>query len=125
MTRITEKLSRLIGSRDAPFMRSRDDEHSIVLFPTINVREDDLYYDFEIAVPGFALDDIKVTIRNNKLIVKGKKEEDIEDKESGYIRTEHRVDSFERIFDLDFLADSENISATMKDGIMKFRIIRR
>lgn len=100
----------------------------MVSFPTVNVKESDLYYDFELAVPGFKREDISIKVKGDKLIVKGKREVDVEpeDEDSlGYIRNEHRVESFERIYELDALADNENIEAELKDGILKFRIFRR
>lgn len=91
----------------------------------IEVKESDLYYDFELDVPGYSLDGISIRIKRGNLIVKGKKERLIDGINNGYIRKENHIERFERKFELDFLADPENISARLEAGVLKLRITRR
>ncbi len=112
---------------DTPFILGGTEkaEKPMVSFSTINVKESDLHYDFEMEVPGFSIEDIEIKIKKRKLIVKGEKTVDIDLDDNGFIRREHRRETFKREFELDFWADEENIIVDFNKGVLTFRIHRR
>ena len=92
--------------------------------PEMDVYEDDSMIVAEISAPGMSSDDLKVSIDDGSLIVRGKKSEEVEDKneDRGYYRKEIRRGSFERVVRLPSNTDKENVKASYEDGILKIEI---
>lgn len=96
--------------------------------PAVNVKENDSSYNLEVSVPGMDKKDFKIELKNNMLIISGKKEEKHEEKnENGkYVRKEFGFHSFTRSFTLpEDSVDAENISASYKEGILYLEIPKK
>ena len=92
--------------------------------PEMDVYEDDSAIIAEVSAPGMNSDDLKVSIDEGVLRVRGEKNEEVEDKneERGYYRKEIRRGSFERVVRLPSNIDEDNIKASYEDGILKIEI---
>ena len=89
-------------------------------FDLIKTGEND--YRIELAVAGFAADEIDITAQQNVLIVLGSKKEENETKGSDYIYRGIANRSFERRF---ALADHIQVKgADMKDGMLQIELVR-
>lgn len=86
--------------------------------PMINVKEGQEDYKLELSVAGYGKDNIHIKVDYNKLIIKGKREIDPEDKKYKIIRREYPLSSFNRTFILPEKIDTKNIVANTKDGIL-------
>ncbi|RMG54704.1 MAG: hypothetical protein D6722_28715 [Bacteroidetes bacterium] len=93
-----------------------------VSFPTVNIRLNGGYFDIEMAVPGFTRDEVDVVVEHDRVVVSGRKEPDAATRPEIYRRLGHIVDSFERSFELDGLADEDGIMMRMVQGILYLRI---
>ena len=88
-----------------------------------DVRENDKEYILDAELPGFSKEDIGIEIKNGYLTIKAERKSDSEEKDekNNYIRRERCYGSFSRSFDLEGI-DSENISASYKDGILSLTL---
>lgn len=86
------------------------------------IKEGDNEYRIELAVAGFAPDEIDITAQQNVLIVSGSKKDESEEKGSNYIYRGIATRSFERRF---ALADHIQVrGADMKDGLLSIELKR-
>lgn len=93
-------------------------------FPVADIFETKDDYIFKLEVPGLNKDEIKVEFQNNTLTIKGEKKVNTEIKNESYHRVESYSGPFSRAFTLPKNADFQNISATMKDGILELKIAK-
>ena len=87
--------------------------------PTVNTREGEFSYHVDADLPGVKKEDIKVDITDNVITISGERNNSEEIKEEDYRRVETSFGKFERSFTLPKGVDTENISATSKDGVLE------
>jgi len=78
--------------------------------------EDNLVVNVEL--PGMRKEDVKITMQDNTLMIRGEKKEERESKGSSYHRVERSYGSFQRSFALPSTVKAESIEAMFKDGIL-------
>jgi HSP20 family protein len=90
-------------------------------FPKINVAETDDSYEIEVALAGFDKEDISMEIKDNCLLVKADKQEEISDEfeNKKYLMREISSRSFRRVINLQKKINTDSIECTHKDGIIK------
>jgi len=69
-------------------------------------------------VPGMKKEDIKVTVQDNILTLKGEKKQEKEEKETNYHRIERGYGSFVRSLELPTTVQVDKIKAYYKDGVL-------
>jgi len=93
--------------------------------PAMDVyNEDDKQLVAEVHAPGFAKDDVTVSVHNGVLEIKGEKHEKIEDKAKknrNYMLRESHA-SFYRRLALPEYADADNVNAEFSDGVLKVTV---
>jgi len=90
-------------------------------FPALNVWEDDQKLYVEAELPGFAMDDLDVSITGDELTIKGeRKEEAAED--VTYHRRERGVGRFSRVLRLPIEVDAEKVAATLRNGVLSLTL---
>ncbi len=94
--------------------------------PKVDISEDEKHIYFHAELPGLDKEDVKVTINNDVLIIKGekKREEKIEenDEDNCFIRVERRFGEFSRSFVLPDNINSDSISAKVNNGVLDISI---
>lgn len=86
--------------------------------PLANVKETDLAYEIEVALPGFGKDQISLDIEDNVLTIKAHKEQSSEEK-GRYTRKEFISSSYSRSFQLpEKLIDNDKVGAKLEHGIL-------
>jgi HSP20 family protein len=87
----------------------------------VNVRESDQQYELDVIAPGCRKESFTVQVQNNELQISYKHDDSQEqnDEKAGWVRNEYMQHSFSRHFTLDETVNSENISATYTDGILR------
>ena len=102
---------RVFNELNRTFANSKSTEN----YPPYNIaRLDDTHYVIEVAVAGFAEDEIDVEIKESTLIIKGEKPK--KDKEIEYVHKGISARNFERSFTL---ADNVEVrAATVQNGIL-------
>ncbi len=94
-----------------------------------DIVDKDNIYNIVANVPGFSKDDIKIEVEDNILSISAKVEEKQEEKKEDenikYIFKGRTSNSFKKIFKLDNSIDVENITAEVKNGVLKLEIPKK
>ncbi len=92
--------------------------------PAVDLIENDDAYIAKVELPGVSKDDVKITLQDNSLTIRGEKKEERETKESNYHRLERSYGSFQRSLDLPGSVKSDKVAAEYKDGILTITLPR-
>lgn len=101
-----------------PFNFPRADFENIGLFPSIDIVDDKEHYKIEAELPGMGQEDIKVTINNGVLNIKGEKTTSKQDKDKNYLSREIKYGFYERSIPLPEGVDIEKAKASFKKGML-------
>lgn len=86
--------------------------------PAVNIREDEKYYNLELAVPGIDKKDLKIDINEDVLTISSEVKNENEESHDGYKRKEFSYNSFCRSFYIPENVNRDKIEANYKDGIL-------
>ena len=86
--------------------------------PKLDVSETKDAYMVKAEIPGVDQKDLSVSLQNQILTIKGEKHKEKEEKDEKYHRVERSWGEFTRAIALPGAADTENVNATFKDGVL-------
>lgn len=86
--------------------------------PAVDVVENPDAYVLNAELPGLNKDEVKITLENNILSIRGEKKNEMEKKEGNYHRVERSYGLFERSFTIPGSIKSNDIDAQFKDGVL-------
>lgn len=86
--------------------------------PAFEIKETKEGYLFKADVPGVKLDDIDVSVTDNRIQISGKREAEKEEKGATFYTYERSYGSFARAFTLPDGVDSTKIHADLRDGVL-------
>ena len=87
--------------------------------PPIDVEEKDDEIIIQAEIPGLDKDDFKVEIADDRLILRGQKKLENEERGRGYYYAEHRFGAFTRVIPLPSEVDVKKVSAKYKNGLLR------
>jgi len=90
--------------------------------PSLDVSETKADIVVKAEVPGMDAKDIDISLANDVLTIKGKKEQEKEEKEENYHRIERSYGSFARSIRLPREVQSDRIKASYKNGVLKITL---
>ncbi|HEY9164648.1 MAG TPA: Hsp20/alpha crystallin family protein [Candidatus Kryptonia bacterium] len=90
--------------------------------PHVDVSENHDAYTIKAELPGVSKNDVKITLQDNILTLKGEKKNENEEKNAEYHRIERSYGSFERSFTLPTGVKSDKIDASFKDGVLSITL---
>jgi len=90
--------------------------------PVVDIEEQPEKYTVRAELPGMKLEDIKITLKENQLVIRGEKRREEEKQGSTYHRVERVYGQFERAFTLSHAVQSDKIEATYRDGVLEVSI---
>ena len=90
--------------------------------PAVDVQERDEAYQVKVELPGVDKDDVKITMEDNILTIRGEKKQEKDSKNSNYHRVERSYGSFQRSFTLPTSVKHDKIEASYKDGILSIAL---
>jgi len=93
--------------------------------PALNIKENDRFFEIELAAPGFNKKDFEVSLENGYLTIKAEKEDTEEAKEENYTRKEFSYNSFMRSLMLPENVLEDEIKAKYNDGILSFKLLKK
>ncbi|MGE8243025.1 MAG: Hsp20/alpha crystallin family protein [Sphingobacterium sp.] len=94
--------------------------------PAVNIKENGDTFEVEVAAPGMAKDDFKVTLDGNLLTISSVKQEQNEEHTDNYTRREFSYQSFQRSFELQKeVVDQDNIQARYENGVLRLTIPKK
>jgi len=88
----------------------------------VDVEEQPDRYTLHLELPGLKLEDIKITLEDNTLVIRGEKTRTEEQKNATYHRLERVYGTFERTFSLTHAVKSDKIEATYRDGVLEVSV---
>jgi len=86
--------------------------------PAVDIAEHENEYSVKLELPGVSKDDVKITMQNNILSVRGEKKKEKETKGSNFHRVERSYGAFQRNFTLPSTVKADRIDASYADGIL-------
>jgi HSP20 family protein len=92
--------------------------------PATDIVENKDGYLVKVELPGMSKDDVKITMQDNQLTIRGEKKQEKEGKDEGYHRVERSYGAFQRCFTLPSAVDASKIDASFKDGILSVTLPR-
>lgn len=90
----------------------------------IDIRQTDEAYFIEASVPGFAPEDVEVTVDQNVLTIKGNRRQESEERKDGWIRRERRHSSLYRQVGLPAEVREAEITASFENGVLTVTVPR-
>ncbi len=94
--------------------------------PAVNIKENEVDFQIEVAAPGLAKENFKVNLDRNLLTISSELNQEKEEHEGKYSRREFSYQSFQRSFTLpEATVDGEKISARYVDGILHVTLPKR
>jgi len=118
MLNIQREINRMFDSVFRGEMQESTDLLTSTWSPSVDITENDNSYTVKVELPGVNKDDVKITMQENVLTIRGEKKQEKESKESNFHRTERSYGAFQRSFSLPSAVKSEKIEASYKDGIL-------
>ena len=104
---------------DGVFRGAGDEDYSFSSWtPAVDIVEHDDEYLVKVELPGVNKEEVKLTLENNILTIRGEKKQEKETKKENYHRVERSYGSFQRSFTLPAAVKSDKIDASYKDGIL-------
>lgn len=86
--------------------------------PEVDIVEHENEFSVKVELPGVSKDDVKITMQENILTIRGEKKEEMESKDSTHYRSERSYGSFQRSFTLPTIVKNDKIEASYKDGVL-------
>lgn len=133
LARFHEEFDQLFGQlmQDFPFgsfpMMStlRVPDAGAWLRPSVDIAATDKAYTISAELPGVNENEIEVQIVGGTLVIRGKKEQKKEETKDQYYCVERSYGSFQRQLSLPEDADTENVKAAYKKGVLTLTVPRK
>ncbi len=90
--------------------------------PAVDIVEEDQQFVVHADLPGVNKNDVKITVENNQLTIRGEKKQEEIKEGKNYHRVERCYGSFYRSFTLPSSALSNKIEASFTDGVLTLTI---
>jgi HSP20 family protein len=93
-------------------------------FPAMNVWTDDNNAVATAELPGVSPEDIDISVENNTLTLRGRRQPEELEEGATYHRRERRFGAFNRAFNLPFRVDAGQVEAEFKNGVLSIWLPR-
>ncbi|HEX2868434.1 MAG TPA: Hsp20/alpha crystallin family protein [Ignavibacteriales bacterium] len=90
--------------------------------PRIDISEDEKHLYVEAELPGIRKEDLKITLHDNILTLRGEKKRVEEQKDKNFYRNERTYGTFTRSFTLPVEVDSDKVDAKFEDGALMIKM---
>ena len=90
----------------------------------IDIRQTDEAFVIEASVPGFAPEDVEVTVDQNVLSIRANRQQQTEDQKQGWVRRERRQTSLFRRVGLPAEVRADDIAASFENGVLTVTVPR-
>lgn len=90
--------------------------------PATDIIEEGDAFVVKVELPGLSKQDVRITIENGTLTVRGEKKQEKESKTSSYHRVERSYGAFQRSFALPATVTAEKVDASFADGILTVKL---
>jgi HSP20 family protein len=101
-----------------PFQQDESGAITSAWHPAVDVFEDKDAVKIVAELPGVKSEDVKLSLENNVLTIRGEKKQEAEERTERVHRYERSYGSFERAFVLPSTVDGDKISAEYSNGVL-------
>lgn len=119
MLSVQDEMNRMLSD---VFGRRYAEEGTLPWAPPVDIEETSDHYVVRGELPGLKEEDIKITVEDNRLVLRGEKRREVEQSGTNYHRSERVYGQFERSFTLTHAVRQDKIEAIYKDGVLEVRI---
>lgn len=123
--RITDRFDRFFDELWRDFEREFAIAPRRRWLPAMDLSETDTDYWVRIELPGVKKEDVEITITQDILTIKGKRQREQKEEKEGYHRVERYYGEFQRSVRLPGGVDADKVEATYKDGVLEIRLPKR
>jgi HSP20 family protein len=117
-----QRLNRILDEAFAGFPFQGEGTITSTWFAPTDVSEDENNLQISMELPGVNPDDVRLSLENNILTIRGEKRQRSEEDNERIHRFERTYGQFERTFALPNTVDPEKIDARYEDGVLLVRI---
>lgn len=96
-----------------------------MLSPSMDITENGKRFNIKAEMPGMDSENVEVSVNDNYLTIKGKKDEESVDQDDNYVRRERHFGSYQRSIALPDSVDADNIKAEFKKGVLTVEIPKK
>jgi HSP20 family protein len=93
-------------------------------YPRIDISEDEQSLMVEAEIPGTKKEDIKITLEDNILTIKGEKKREEQKKDHNYYRNERCYGAFTRSFTLPVEVNPDEVEANFEHGMLTLKLAK-
>jgi HSP20 family protein len=115
---VSNRLNRLFGRSLARTESGSDTLAMNDWTPSTDISETDTAYLIKAEIPGVNKEDVKVTLQDGMLTIRGERRQEKEEKDKKFHRIERTFGSFVRSFRMPDDADESAVKAEFKDGML-------
>jgi HSP20 family protein len=90
--------------------------------PRVDISETAKEFNIKVEIPEVKKDDVKVTVENGVLTIRGERKQEKEEKDEKFHRIERSYGSFTRSFTLPDNVNESRIDASFKDGMLYLQV---
>jgi HSP20 family protein len=90
--------------------------------PRVDISETDHEFIIKAEIPEVGKEDVKVTVDNNVLTIRGERKQEKDEKGKKFHRVERYYGTFARSFSLPENVDQAKIEASFKEGVLNLRL---
>jgi HSP20 family protein len=101
-----------------PFSTEGPDSVTSAWVPATDIFEDAEGIKIAVELPGLTTEDVKLTVENNTLTIRGEKKQIAEERTTRVHRYERSYGAFERSFTLPTTVDHEKVAARFENGVL-------
>ena len=119
---VSKRLNRIFGQ---PPARAEAGNEMLALAdwaPSVDISETEAVYLIKGEIPGVKKDDVKITIQDGMLTIRGERKQEKEEKGKKFHRVECSYGSFMRSFRVPDDADEGKVKAEFKDGMLNITL---
>ena len=87
-------------------------------YPAIDVRENESEYAIVAELPGMTKDDVKISVTDNIVTIRGEKKAQAEEKNENWHQVERTYGAFERSFTLGTSVNASGVKARFEHGVL-------
>jgi HSP20 family protein len=92
--------------------------------PLVDIAEDDKEYLIKVELPEIQKEDVKVTVENGTLTIRGERKAEKEEKNRKFHRVERYYGRFERNFSIPDDVEGTDARAEFKDGVLRVHLTK-
>jgi HSP20 family protein len=120
MEEMSDRLNRFIGAWPRP--NGKELLTVTDWTPVVDIQETDVEYMVKAELPEVRREDVKVTVENGVLTLRGDRKQEKEEKGKKFHRVERSYGSFLRTFTVPLDTDETKVTADFKDGILQVHL---